>query len=27
VLHPDEALQRNFGLAHYADPIEVAATP
>ncbi len=27
VTNPDEALQRNFGLAHYADPIEVAATP
>ncbi len=27
VLNPDEALQRNYGLAHYADPIEVAATP
>ncbi|NTS42720.1 NADH-quinone oxidoreductase subunit NuoF [Flavisolibacter sp. BT320] len=27
VTNPDEALTRNFGLAHYADPIEVAATP
>src|ERR1044071_8336793 len=27
VLNPDEAQTRNFGLAHYADPIEVAATP
>lgn len=27
VTSPDEALSRNFGLAHYADPIEVAATP
>ena len=27
VLNPDEAVKRNFGLAHYADPIEVAATP
>jgi NADH-quinone oxidoreductase subunit F len=27
VTNPDEALNRNFGLAHYADPIEVAATP
>jgi NADH-quinone oxidoreductase subunit F len=24
VLNPDECLQRNFGLAHYADPVEVA---
>ncbi|MBA2745891.1 MAG: NADH-quinone oxidoreductase subunit NuoF [Flavisolibacter sp.] len=24
VLNPEEALKRNFGLAHYADPIEVA---
>ena len=24
VTNPDEALNRNFGLAHYADPIEVA---
>jgi NADH-quinone oxidoreductase subunit F len=24
VTNPDEALQRNFGLAHYADPLEVA---
>lgn len=23
--HPDECLKRNFGLAHYADPIEVVA--
>ncbi|MGV3528337.1 MAG: NADH-quinone oxidoreductase subunit NuoF [Flavisolibacter sp.] len=27
VTNPDEAQKRNFGLAHYADPIEVAATP
>jgi NADH-quinone oxidoreductase subunit F len=27
VTNPDKALQRNFGLAHYADPIELAATP
>lgn len=25
VLHPEESQQRNFGLAHYADPLEVAA--
>jgi NADH-quinone oxidoreductase subunit F len=24
VLNPEEAMKRNFGLAHYADPIEVA---
>jgi NADH-quinone oxidoreductase subunit F len=24
VLHPEEALKRNFGLAHYAEPLEVA---
>lgn len=24
VMNPDEALRRNFGLAHYADPLEVA---
>jgi len=23
VLHPDEAQQRNYGLAHYADPVHV----
>ncbi len=26
VLNPDESQKRNFGLAHYADPIHVAAT-
>jgi NADH-quinone oxidoreductase subunit F len=26
VLNPDEAQQRNYGLAHYADPIHVPAT-
>ena len=26
VLHPEEAQQRNFGLAHYADPIHVPVT-
>ncbi|SJZ75921.1 NADH-quinone oxidoreductase subunit NuoF [Sediminibacterium ginsengisoli] len=26
VLHPEEAQQRNYGLAHYADPIHVPAT-
>jgi NADH-quinone oxidoreductase subunit F len=25
VLHPEEAQKRNFGLAHYADPLEVKA--
>jgi NADH-quinone oxidoreductase subunit F len=25
VLHPDECLKRNYGLAHYADPIHVPA--
>jgi NADH-quinone oxidoreductase subunit F len=25
VLNPDEAQRRNFGLAHYADPLPVAA--
>jgi NADH-quinone oxidoreductase subunit F len=25
VLHPEEARERNFGLAHYADPLEVMA--
>ncbi len=25
ILHPEEAQQRNFGLAHYADPLEVPA--
>jgi NADH-quinone oxidoreductase subunit F len=25
VLNPEEAQQRNFGLAHYADPLEIAA--
>jgi NADH-quinone oxidoreductase subunit F len=24
IQHPDEAQQRNFGLAHYADPLEIA---
>jgi NADH-quinone oxidoreductase subunit F len=24
VLHPEEAQKRNFGLAHYADPLGVA---
>jgi NADH-quinone oxidoreductase subunit F len=27
VLNPDEAQKRNYGLAHYADPIHVPATP
>ncbi len=26
VLHPDECLQRNYGLAHYADPVENIVT-
>jgi NADH-quinone oxidoreductase subunit F len=26
VTNPEEAMQRNFGLAHYADPIEVAVS-
>ncbi len=26
VLNPEECLKRNYGLAHYADPLEVAAT-
>jgi NADH-quinone oxidoreductase subunit F len=24
VLNPEEAQKRNFGLAHYADPLEVS---
>ena len=26
ILNPDECLQRNFGLAHYADEIHVPVT-
>ncbi|MEO8109529.1 MAG: NADH-quinone oxidoreductase subunit NuoF [Ginsengibacter sp.] len=26
ILNPEECLKRNYGLAHYADPLEVAAT-
>ncbi|GAA4303331.1 NADH-quinone oxidoreductase subunit NuoF [Compostibacter hankyongensis] len=26
ILHPEEAQQRNYGLAHYADPLEVTAS-
>lgn len=24
ILNPDECLERNYGLAHYADPLEIA---
>ena len=26
ILNPEECLKRNYGLAHYADPLEVATT-